>query len=155
MSTLTRAASIALGGMLLVVAGAHAAEPPHAEFRSAGDNAVILYDAPSVRAGKLFVVSRGYPLEVVVTVQGWVKVRDAAGTLSWAESKSLGTRRTVMVKTPGASVVESPEEKSPVVFRAQQNVILDFVDAEPAGWLRVKHPDGATGFVRTTQVWGS
>ena len=154
MSTLTRAASMALGGLLLLVSGAHAGEPPHGEFRSAGENAVILYDAPSVRAGKLFVVSRGYPLEVVVIVQGWVKVRDAAGTLSWAESKSLGTRRTVMIKTPGASVVESPDDKSPVVFRPQQNVILDFIDAETAGWVRVKHADGATGFVRTTQVWG-
>jgi hypothetical protein len=44
-----------------------------------------------------------------------------------------------------------------VVLEVAADVVLDVV--EPAatgsgGWLRVRHRDGAGGFVRITQVWG-
>ena len=52
------------------------------EFRSVGENPAILYDGPTTRSTRLYAVSRGYPLEVVVAVEGWVKVRDANGDFS-------------------------------------------------------------------------
>src|SRR5688572_32725329 len=39
------------------------------DFRSVADNAAILYDGPTSKSSKLFVVNKGYPLEVVVTVE--------------------------------------------------------------------------------------
>ena len=125
-----------------------------AEFRAATDAAVVLYDAPSAQAKKLFIVSQGYPLEVVVVVQGWIKVRDASGALSWVEASKVSSKqRTVMVKTPMAQIRQSADENSPVVFQAQQNVVLELT--ETAGnWLRVRHRDGAAGYIRMTQVWG-
>ena len=125
------------------------------EFRSVSDNAAILYDAPSVKGKKLYLVGRGYPVEVVVTVEGWVKVRDAGGEFSWIESKLLSDRRTVMVKVPLAPVHESADERSPIVFQAQQHVLLDLVEVAAGGWLRVRHRDGQGGFVRAVQVWGA
>jgi SH3-like domain-containing protein len=125
------------------------------EFRSVADNVAILYDGPSARSRKLYVVGRGYPVEVVVAVEGWVKVRDAGGEFSWVESKVLTDRRTVMVKVPLAQVHESADERSAVVFQAQQNVLLDLVEVATGGWLRVRHRDGLAGFVRTSQVWGA
>jgi len=62
------------------------------------DNAAVLYDAPSVKSRKVYVVSQGYPVEVVVVVEGWSKVRDASGDLTWIESKRLSDKRTVLVK---------------------------------------------------------
>ncbi|MGH8700070.1 MAG: hypothetical protein ACREVR_02685, partial [Burkholderiales bacterium] len=50
-------------------AGAGAA----ADFRSVAENAAVLYDAPSAKAKKLYVVSHGYPVEVLVVVEGWSK----------------------------------------------------------------------------------
>ena len=70
------------------------------EFRSVAENAAVLYDAPSAKSRKLYVVNRGYPLEVVVAVEGWSKVRDASGELTWIENRHLADRRTVMVKVP-------------------------------------------------------
>lgn len=125
-----------------------------AEFRSATDEAVVLYDAPSAQSKKLFIVSRGYPLEVVVVVTGWVKVRDAAGTLSWVEATKVSAKpRTVMVKVPTASVRVSADETAPVVFQAQQDVVLELTEVA-GGWLRVRHRDGVSGFIRAAQVWG-
>jgi hypothetical protein len=42
-----------------------------------------------------------------------------------------------------------------VVFEAQQNVVLDVVGAQPAGWLQVRYEDGTAGYIKAAQVWGS
>ena len=68
-----------------------------ADFRSVQENAAVLYDAPSRQATPLFVVSRSYPLEVIVNLEAWVKVRDHAGALTWIEKKALSDKRMVLV----------------------------------------------------------
>jgi SH3-like domain-containing protein len=75
-----------------------------AEFRSIADNAAVLYDAPSAKAKKLYVIGRSYPVEVVVVVEGWTKIRDAGGELTWIESKNLSAQRTVMIKVARADI---------------------------------------------------
>ena len=125
-----------------------------ADFRSVAENVAVLYDAPSARAKKLYVVNHGYPLEVVVVVEGWSKVRDASGEMTWIESKHLASRRTVLVRTPLAQVRQSAADSAPVVFQAQQNVLLELLDVA-GGWLRVRHSEGQTGFVRAEQIWGA
>lgn len=123
------------------------------EFRSVGEAAAVLYDAPSGKSKKLYVVSRGYPLEVVVAVEGWSKVRDASGELTWIETKSLAAARTVMVRVPLAAVRERADDGAAIAFQAQQSVILDLI--EVAGpWLHVRHRDGQTGYIKSAQVWG-
>jgi SH3-like domain-containing protein len=125
------------------------------EFRAVSENAAVLYDAPSAKAKKRYVVNRGYPVEVVVLVEGWVKVRDASGDLNWIESKYLTDKRTVMIRTPLAQVRQSADDNAPVVFQAQQSVILDLLEVPGNGWLRVRHRDGQSGFVKAGQVWGA
>ena len=125
------------------------------EYRSVGESAAILYDAPTARGKKLFVAPRGMPFEVVVSIEGWQKVRDRSGDLTWIERRFVSDRRTV-VSVAGAQVRERPEDGAPVVLEVSPNVVLDLVDATRAGgaWVRVRHRDGATGFIRTTQIWG-
>jgi len=128
---------------------------PAADFRVASEEAVVLYDAPSAQSKKLFVVSQGYPLEVIVVVEGWIKVRDANGALSWVEAKQVSSKqRTILVKAPVAQVRQSADDNAPVVFQAQQNVLLDLTEVVAGGWLRVRHRDGVSGFIRVGQVWG-
>ena len=125
-----------------------------ADFRSVAANAAVLYDAPSKAAAPLFVVSPGYPLEVVVNLEAWVKVRDQTGALSWVEKRALADRRMVLVTAATADVRQRPEESSAVVFRALQFVALELVEVGAAGWVRVQHPDGSGGFLRANQLWG-
>jgi SH3-like domain-containing protein len=125
-----------------------------AEFRSAGDPAVILYDAPSVKARKLYIVNQGYPLEVMVQVEGWVKVRDATGTLAWAESKSLNTTRTVLVRAAAVTVRQKPADDAPSVAEVRRDVLLNVLEPAASGWIQVRHRDGAAGYVRAADVWG-
>jgi SH3-like domain-containing protein len=142
--------------LLLVACGAHGVigSAHAADFRSVQENAAVLYDAPSRQATPLFVVSRSYPLEVIVNLEAWVKVRDHAGALTWIEKKSLSDKRTVLVTAPSAEVRQRAEDGAPAVFSAAQNVALELVEIAPNGWLRVRHNDGAAGFVRAASVWG-
>ncbi len=49
-----------------------------ADFRVTAEAPTVLYDAPSAKARPLFVYGRDVPVEVLVNVEGWTKVRDAA-----------------------------------------------------------------------------
>jgi SH3-like domain-containing protein len=123
------------------------------EYRSVSADAGILYDAPSTRAQKLFILGRGYPVEILVTLEGWAKVRDASGELAWIEAGQLSAARTLLVKVPKAQIRAAPDEAAPVVFEAEQDVVLEFLELT-GNFARVRHADGAAGFVRITQVWG-
>ena len=140
---------------LVVLAWAAAAWPALAgEFRTV-EAASVLYDAPSQKGTKLFVIRRGTPVEVVVRLEGWSKVRDADGGLAWIEARSLATRRSVLVTAARAVVRQNADESAPVVFEAEKSVALDYLDTAPGGWVKVRHRDGQMGYVRANQVWGA
>jgi len=152
-----RARRFAAAVLLTAVACAAAA----ADYRVTAEAATVLYDAPSGRARPMFVYGRDVPLETLVSVEGWTKVRDMHGAIGWVANKALGDKRMLVVRAGVADVRAAAEESAPVVFRAEQNVLLEL--AEPAtsatatanpGWVKVRHRDGQTGFVRIAQVFG-
>ncbi|GIZ50770.1 SH3 domain-containing protein [Noviherbaspirillum aridicola] len=141
--------------LALLAAGLLAAGAAQAlEYRSVGAAPAILYDAPSSKGRKVFVAPRGMPVEVVLSYGEWVKIRDAAGSLAWVESRALAARRTVVVGAAGARVRDAASDTAPLVFTAERGVLLDFLDATNPGWVRVRHADGQAGFVRAGEVWG-
>ena len=91
---------------------------------------------------------------MIVNLDAWVKVRDATGALTWVEKKALAERRMLLVTAPVATVRAKPDESAPVAFQAQQNVALELAEVAAGGWIRVRHADGAAGYVRAEQVWG-
>ncbi|MEP7208613.1 MAG: SH3 domain-containing protein [Casimicrobiaceae bacterium] len=166
-SASTRAATLAAIGCAIgtlvaaVTVAAVATAATAADYRITTEPATILYDAPSAKAKPLFLFGRDTPLEVIVALEGWTKVRDATGTIGWVEKRGLADKRVLIVRTPTADVRANPEDAAPVVFRAEHNVVLEL--AEPAsaatatatpGWVKVRHRDGQTGFVRINQVFG-
>src|SRR5271167_1083582 len=128
-----------------------------ADYRATAE-AAVLYDAPSLKAKPLYALGRDYPLEVVVNVEGWLKVRDAGGTVAWIEKKSVADKRVLLVRAAVADILATPDASAAVVFKAEQNVLLDLVDSDyvtaTPGWAKVRHRDGQVGFVRIQQVWG-
>jgi SH3-like domain-containing protein len=139
----------------VLMAGALYGLSAHAlDYRIVGEGPAILYDAPSTKAKKVYVVSRGYPLEVIVTVEGWAKVRDANGAFTWIDSRQLSDKRNVMIKVPVAQVRQKPDDSAPVAFQAQQNVLLEVVEVS-GSWIQVRHREGGTGYIKAQQVWGA
>lgn len=141
--------AILAAALLPVATAVHALE-----FRSVGAAPAVLYDAPSAKGRKMFVAPRGMPVEVVLTYGDWIKVRDARGDLAWIEARHLTPKRNVVVSAASARVRASAEEAAAVVFTADKGVLLEMVDPAAAGWIKVRHRDGLSGFVRAAEIWG-
>ncbi|MEO8407585.1 MAG: SH3 domain-containing protein [Oxalobacteraceae bacterium] len=135
---------------LMVQAGAAQA----ADFKSVAAAAAVLYDAPSVRGTKLFIAPRNMPLEVILSYGNWIKVRDASGDLSWVEADMLSEQRWVVVNVANAKIRVSRDETAGIVFSADRNVLLELQASDASGWVKVKHRDGQSGYVKASEVWG-
>ena len=147
--------------LALALAAAFAGAACAAEYRTTSEVPTLLYDAPSLKARPLFVYGRDVPLEVLVTVEGWTKIRDVGGGFGWIPNKSLAEKRMLLVRVAMADVRANPDDAAPLVFRAEQNVLLDLAESatSPAttatpGWVKARHRDGQTGYVRVNQVFG-
>ncbi|MHB0918943.1 MAG: SH3 domain-containing protein [Thiobacillus sp.] len=124
------------------------------EYRSTG-RAALLYDAPSTAASKIAIAGSGLPLEVVVVTDVWVKVRDPSGRLAWVEKSALGGAKTVMIKADASVVRQQPRADAEVVFRAERGLLLEIAgEANPYGWLPVRHADGLAGWLPAHEAWG-
>lgn len=124
------------------------------EFRSIAVDRTVMYDAPSLHGKKLYLASRFYPVEVIVDLESFAKVRDVAGDLAWVEKKNLAARRMAVVNVPLADVRKTPDANAALVFQAERSVVLEVIENTANGWIKVRHADGAVGYVRVSQVWG-
>ena len=148
MTVLSRALLLCLPALAVQAADYRSVEPGE------GSAAAILYDSPSKKGVPQFIIRRYTPVEVVVSLEAWVKVRDREGGLSWIAKNELAERRTVQVTADTAQVRQSADANAPVAFSAAKGVALELVQVGPPGWAQVKHRDGTSGYVRDNQVWG-
>ena len=124
------------------------------EFRSVLPPKAILFDAPSAEASKTYILSAGYPVEIIVNLGQWLKVRDQLGGLSWVESKNLAAKRMVLV-TSKTDIKTAEDSASALVATVEKDVVLELLSPNNKnGWIKVKHRDGLVGFVQASDVWG-
>ncbi|PHV19982.1 hypothetical protein CSQ92_22380 [Janthinobacterium sp. BJB446] len=135
--------------LLLATAASHAVD-----FKTVGAAPVILYDAPSSKGGKLYVAPRGMPLEVVLSYGEWVKVRDASGEMAWTEAKGLSAKRNLVARAANLKVRASPDDTASAIILVDKGVLLEMSEQPTSGWVKVRHKDGQSGYVKTSEVWG-
>ena len=149
---------ITVASKKIVLAACFALMPAMAlalDFRSVAVSKAVLYDAPSSAAKKILLLSQNYPVEVVVKLGDWLKVRDAQGSLNWVEAKHLSKKRTVMVTSAKAEIRQNAEVASSLVATIEKDVVLEVADLTLTnGWLKVKHRDGVAGYILMTSTWG-
>ncbi|MEO8976673.1 MAG: SH3 domain-containing protein [Casimicrobiaceae bacterium] len=152
---------VSLAWLAMIAASSFAISAGAADYKVTNDAPTVVYDAPSAKARALFLFGRDVPVEVIVEVEGWTKVRDVGGTIGWIATPSLADRRELIVRTPVAEIRAAPEDAAPIVFRAEQNVLLELAETATStagtsvpGWVKVRHRDGQVGYVRIAQVFG-
>jgi SH3 domain protein len=129
--------------------------PAHAtDYVSVAGGPAILFDAPSLKAKKLFIASRYLPLEQVVSLESWIKVRDSSGGLAWIEKRAVSSKRFVVVTADLSTMRQTPEENATVLAQMKKQVALERLESTGTGWLKVRHQDGVAGYVKTADVWG-
>lgn len=147
--TLNPKYSLALLMLLWSTGAAHAVE-----YVSVSGDKAILYDAPSVKAKRLFVVNRYMPFELIVALDDWVKVRDRSGGLYWVEKRALSNKRYVFSLLPLVDVRAAPDASAARLFQVRQEIALERLESTGTGWIKVRHQDGDVGYVRSSEVWG-
>jgi SH3-like domain-containing protein len=125
------------------------------EYVSVSDNTAVLYDANSSKSKKLFVISRYTPMEAVVNLQNWIKVRDSSGTMAWIERRSVSDKHYVVVSVAVASVLRAPEANAPVIYQVSRNVAMESLGVNGGGWIKVRDQDGTLGYMKSIEVWGA
>jgi SH3-like domain-containing protein len=147
--TKTRWSAVAL--CLLLAAGmAHAGD-----FVSIGKPSAILYAEPDLHAKKLFVVNQYMPFERIITLRDWVQVRDHSGGLYWVQKRMLSNRKYVYTLRSVVDVHAAPSMTSPLMFRVGLHVAMEWLESTGKGWVKVRHRDGESGYVRDNDVWGA
>ena len=122
-----------LATTLLAFSGLTAGAAQAIEFRSLTE-AAIVYDAPSTEGRRLFILRPGTPVEIVVTLDQWIKVREPSGSLSWIERRVLAKRRTLLVTAERAAIRREARDDAPLSFEAARNVVVELIeDHEMAG----------------------
>jgi len=94
------------------------------EYKSVGSDPAVAYDAPGAKGRKVFVAPRGMPVETILTYGDWTKVRASA------------------------------DDAGAVAFSADKGVLLELAEPVTSGWVKVKHRDGQSGYVKASEVWG-
>lgn len=123
------------------------------EYRSLADNTIV-YDACSTKARPMFILLKGTPVEVIVSLDKWVKIREQSGGLGCLEAGNLGNTTQVIVSTTSADVLQRPEDNSPIAFTVTRNVVLEVIEKPVGIWVKVRHQDGQTGYIPIKSVWG-
>ncbi|OWY37819.1 SH3 domain-containing protein [Xenophilus sp. AP218F] len=124
------------------------------EFRSVKETGVALYEAPTLSAKKLFVVSRYYPVEVLSSQKEWARVRDATGGIAWIPAAALSKQRWLLVTADKAEVRDRAAADARLLFAVPRDGVVELLEQPQAGWVKVKHRDGSVGYARITDLWG-
>ena len=97
------------------------------------------YDAPSAKARPLFVVLAGTPVELVVGLDGWSKVRDSRGELVWIEKKHLTDKRNVIVRVDRAQVRAAAAARLTALWARIADMIREVTSANAShvGWMKI------------------
>ncbi len=125
-----------------------------ADLRAVSALKAVAYDAPSLEARKILIFSQGYPLEVIVNLGEWLKVRDATGALSWIEAKQTLQKRMV-IATANTAVRQADNADAALVATLEKDVVVELVADNKNGWVKIKHANGVSGYVQNGQLWGA
>lgn len=127
-----------------------------AEFISVKTKQAVLFEGPSNTTEKMFIVTEGYPLKVLVSLKDWKKVKDHNGKISWIEAKNTQDERTVLILNNDAVIFNQANEKSHKLANVEKSVVLKLNSNMLIGeWAEVKTQiEGLVGFIHSKEVWG-
>ena len=128
----------------------------YADFMSVNADQAFLHEAPSDSTKKSFIVTRGYPLEVIVSLKEWKKVKDHEGLINWIKTSDLSSKRSVLNLKGDNPIYLEPSSVSPILAKVNENVTLELLDEKKIDdWVKVYSKVGdIEGFIKATDLWG-
>lgn len=142
-----------LAGLLAAVAIALPLSTQAAEHVSVARDKVNLRTGPGTHHAADWLLSRGYPLQVVRRQGSWLKVRDYEGDQGWIYRAMTHTVPHHVVKAERANLREGPGTRHSLVATLSQGEVLK-TRRKTTRWVKVETTEGMTGWVARSLVWG-
>lgn len=105
------------------------------------------------RHESLWLLSRGYPLQVIGKRGKWVKVRDFESDEGWVYRPLTSARPHHVVKASIANVRSGPSTRTRVVGKLAYGEVVRTLEKR-SGWVRVRHESGVKGWIARRLLWG-
>ena len=129
----------------------------YADFMSVLSNQAFMHEAPSDSTKKSYIVTKGYPVKVLVSLKEWKKVKDHTGSISWIKSEHLTSKRMVLNLKKNNPIYYGVYSDSPILAFVNENVPLELVEEEDIGINLIKVYSKITdleGFIHKENLWG-
>lgn len=101
----------------------------------------------------LWVLSRGYPLEVTGRKGQWLKVRDFENDSGWIFRPMVGKTPHLIVKSKVANIRSTPSTRSPILGQAQYGDVVRRLEHRQE-WVKIERDDGIKGWIARKLLWG-
>jgi SH3-like domain-containing protein len=126
---------------------------PAAGMVSVAREEINLRAGPGTNHDALWLVGRGYPLEVIGRRGDWIQVRDFEADSGWVYRPLVARDPHFVVKATVANVRSEPRGNARIVGKARYGDVVKTVERR-TGWVKVRHPDGLKGWISRQLLWG-
>jgi SH3-like domain-containing protein len=129
-----------------------------AEMISVAGVKVNMRSGPGTKYDILWELGRGFPLKVVAKKGRWLKVTDFENDVGWIYRKLTSRSPHLIVKVhkdkkKKINIRNGPGPEYKVVGQAYYGVVFKTLK-RGRGWVKVKHENGLTGWVKRSLLWG-
>ena len=119
---------------------------------------VNLRKGPSTQEPIIWELGKGFPLQVIGSKGSWLKVSDFENDVGWVYKKLVSRKPHLVVKTNRNSSVRvnirsGPGTKYEIVGKAEYGVVFETLERK-ADWVKVRHEEGLTGWIKRSLLWG-
>lgn len=101
----------------------------------------------------IWVLARGYPLQVLGRQGKWLKVRDFENDVGWVYRTLTARKPHMVVKSKVANIRSAPTTRSRIVGKAEYGEVLRTLENR-SGWTKIRNETGLVGWVSRTLLWG-
>lgn len=149
----TRLPALLIAFALSWMALPSASAAPQQQMVSVAVKTLNMRTGPGPRHETHWTVNKGYPFKVIGRKGDWLHVSDFEGDKAWVFRRMTNKTPHHVVKARVANLRRSPSTRSPVVMKAGYGDVLRTLERR-GDWLKVRHEDGATGWVSKRLTWG-
>jgi SH3-like domain-containing protein len=128
---------------------------------SAQARKMVSVDRPeaNLRAGAgtkhkvIWVLSRGYPLEVLGRSGNWLKVRDFERDVGWIYKPLTSSKPHQIVKSRVANIRSGPGTGNRILGQAEYGEVMRTLENK-SKWAKVRNGKGLVGWIAKSLLWG-
>lgn len=135
---------------LLLLAGSQAVAQ---QMVSVAGMEVNMRSGPGTQHPADWRLDRGYPLKVIASQGGWLKVVDFENDRGWILRRLTSSTPYHVVKVKLANMRSQPSTRSRVVAKLAYGEVLKTLKRS-GGWIKLQGPNGLSGWVSRPLLWG-